>query len=61
MIDFKELNLIGKTLNMPKEEIYSLWEDRMKQVLESAGMNVYSNSELVTSMFECAKKYLMKG
>ena len=48
-IDFKELNLIGKTLNMPKEEIYSLWEDRMKQVLESAGMNIYSNLRRVSS------------
>ena len=60
-IDYKELNLIGKTLNMPQKELYKLWETRMKQVLESAGMNVYSNSELVSSMFDCAKKYLMIG
>ena len=60
-IDYKELNLIGKTLNMPKEEVYHIWEGRMKQVLESAGMNIYSNSELVDAMFDCAKKYLMKG
>ena len=60
-IDYKELNLIGKTLNMPDEEVYSLWENRMKQVLESAGMNIYSNSELINSMFDCAKKCLMKG
>ena len=57
-IDYKEIELIGKTLNMQNEEIYSLWERRMKQVLESAGMNVYSNSGLVDKMFECAKKYL---
>lgn len=60
-IDYKELNLIGKTLNMPTEEIYSMWESRVKQVLESAGMNIYSNSGLITSMFDCAKKYLMKN
>jgi hypothetical protein len=60
-IDFKEISLIGKTLNMPVEEMYSLWELRMKQVLESAGMNIYSNSELVNSMFECAKKQVMKS
>ena len=60
-IDYKELNLIGKTLNISNEELYNIWEGRMKQVLESAGMNVYSNSELVKSMFDCAKKYLMKG
>lgn len=59
-IDYKELNLIGKTLNMPQEEIYHLWETRMKQVLESAGMNIYSNSELVNSMFDCAKKYILR-
>ena len=58
-VDYKELNLIGKTLNMPKEEIYSIWESRMKQVLESAGMNIYSNTGLVEEMFCCAKKYLM--
>ena len=57
-IDYKELKLIGKTLNMPDEEIYNMWEIRLKQVLESAGMNVYANSGLVTSMFDCARKYL---
>lgn len=58
-VDYKELHLIGKTLNMSREEIYSIWEKRMKQVLESSGMNIYSNSELVNSMFECAKKHIM--
>ena len=57
-IDYKELKMIGKTLNMPEEEIYSLWETRMKQVLESAGMNIYANSGLVTTMFDCARKFL---
>ena len=59
-IDYKEIKMIGKTLNMPEEEIYTMWEKRVKQVLESAGMNIYSNSELINSMFDCAKKYLMK-
>ena len=58
-IDYKELKMIGTTLNMPDEEIYLLWENRLKQVLESAGMNIYSNSELINSMFDCAKKYLI--
>ena len=53
--------LIGKTLNMPDEEVYMIWENRVKQVMESAGMNVYSNSGLINTMFDCAKKYLMKG
>ncbi|MCQ2743619.1 MAG: hypothetical protein MJ230_02325 [bacterium] len=59
-IDYKELKLIGKTLNIPNEELYSMWETRLKQVLESAGLNIYSNTELVNSMFDCAKKYLLK-
>ena len=59
-IDYKELQLIGKTLGMPQDEIYTIWENRMKQVLTSAGMNIYSNTELVDSMFGCAKKYCLK-
>ena len=55
-IDYKELELIGKTLNMPQEELFSIWETRLKQILESGGMNIYSNSELVNKMLECAKK-----
>jgi len=58
-IDYKELSLIGKTLNIPKEELFSIWETRMKQVLTSAGMNIYNNSELINSMFECAKKHIV--
>ncbi len=58
-IDYKELELIGKTLNIPSDELYNLWEKRMKQVLESAGMNIYSNSTLVDSMFKCAKKHIL--
>ena len=58
--DIKELKLIGKTLNMPEEEVYTIWENRIKQVLESAGMNIYSNSELINTMFDCAKKYLAR-
>lgn len=60
-IDYKELKLIGKTLNMPDEEVYNMWEQRIKQVLESAGMNVYANSGLLTSMLDCARNYLLKS
>lgn len=60
-IDFKELKLIGKTLNMPEEEIFNMWEVRIKQVLESAGMNIYANSGLVTSMLDCARNYLFNS
>ena len=60
-IDFKELQLIGKTLNMPSEEIYTIWEERVKQVFESAGMNIHSNSALINTMFECAEKYILNN
>ena len=59
-VDYNELALIGKTLNMPVDAVYSLWETRMKQVLQSAGMDIYSNTLLLDSMFECAKKQIIK-
>jgi len=58
-VDYKELSLIGKTLNMKDKEVYSIWEHRIKQVFESVGMNIYSNSGLIDTMLGCAKKYLL--
>ena len=57
-IDFKELTMVAQVLDLSKDDIYSMWEKRMKQVLESNGMNIYSNAALVNSMFDCAKKYI---
>ncbi|MBP7212205.1 helix-turn-helix transcriptional regulator [bacterium] len=57
-IDFKELVMIAQVLDLTKEELYPLWEKRLKQVLESSGMNINSNSALLNSMFSCAKKYI---
>lgn len=57
-IDFKELTMIAQVLDLSKDDIYAMWEKRMKQVLESNGMNIYSNAALVNSMFDCAKKYI---
>lgn len=56
-IDMKELSMIGKTLGLDNDDIYNIWEDRIKQVLEANGMNLSANSGLVNSMLECAKKY----
>ena len=58
-IDYKELKLIGTTLGLEENDIYDIWETRVKQVLESSGMNIYSNSELINAMFNCAKKHLL--
>ena len=57
-IDFKELSTIGKILELDNLDIYNIWEDRLKQVLENNGMDLKSNSELLNSMFECAKKHI---
>ena len=57
-IDFKELAMIAQVLDLSKDDIYSMWEKRMKQVLESNGMNIYYNAALVNSMFDCAKKFI---
>ncbi len=57
-IDFKELTMIAQVLDLNKDDIYTMWEKRMKQVLELNGMNIYSNAALVNTMFDCAKKYI---
>ena len=57
-IDFKELEMIGQVLELDRDDIYTIWEKRMKQVLESNGMNIYSNSTLVKAMLDCAKKFI---
>lgn len=57
-IDFKELAMISQVLDLDKDEIYSMWEKRMKQVLETNGMNIYANAALVNAMFDCAKQHI---
>ena len=59
-IDMKELSMIGSTLSLGNDEIYNIWEERMRQVLEVNGMNLSSNAALINSMFECARKYIDK-
>lgn len=57
-IDFKELQMIGQVLKLNKNEVYNIWEDRLKQVLEINGMNINNNAALINSMLECARKYI---
>ncbi len=57
-IDYKELSMITQVLDIGKDDTYDMWEKRMKQVLETSGMNIYSNAALVNAMFDCAKKYI---
>lgn len=57
-IDYKELSMIANVLGIEKEDVYEMWEKRLKQVLETGGMNIYSNAALVNAMFDCAKRYI---
>ena len=59
-IDFQELNMIGQTLNLNSKDIYALWEKRLKEVLAINGMNIYANSNIINSMFECARKEILR-
>ena len=57
-IDMKELSMIGEILHLDKDDIYNIWEGRIRQVLETNGMNLSANAALVNSMLECARKYI---
>ena len=58
-VDYNELKFIGNTIGMNNEEIFDIWETRLKQTLENGGMNLNSNSELIDKMIACAKKYTL--
>lgn len=60
-VDFKELAMISRVLDIDLIETYNMWEKRMKQVLETNGMNIYANAALVNAMFDCAKKYILRN
>ncbi len=55
-IDFKELTMLSQVLEIDKQDIYDMWEKRMRQVLETNGMNINANATLVNTMFDCVKK-----
>lgn len=57
-LDWKELSLIAQVLDISKEEIYPYWEQRVRQLFQSSGMNLQTNSGLVNAMFDCARKYV---
>lgn len=56
--DWKELQAISRILGIKTEEIYPYWENRIKQIFSNSGMNLQSNSVLISNMFNCAKDYI---
>ena len=57
-LDYSELSFMCNIIGLNKSETFDIWEVRFKQVLENGGMNIYSNSDLVNKMLDCAKKYV---
>jgi transcriptional regulator with XRE-family HTH domain len=57
-LDWKELSIIAQVLDITKEEIYPYWEERTRQLFQSAGMNLQTNQGLIDAMFDCARQYI---
>ena len=57
-VDYNELKFIGVAIGLSKDEIFGMWSMRFRQVLESGGMNIYSNSVLVDKMLACASEVM---
>ena len=57
-LDWKELSLIAQVLELSKEDIYPYWEARLRQLLQSSGVNMQANSGLIDAMFDCARNYV---
>lgn len=58
--DWKENLLLAQILDLAKEEIYPLWEARLKQILQNSGFNVNQNAALMNVMFSCSRDYILK-
>ena len=58
-IDYNELKYIGEVLNLKKEDVFSIWEERFRQVLDLNGMNIYSNSDMIGKMVDCARSFVL--
>ena len=59
-LNWEEVTLIAKILDISKEEIYIHWEMRLRQVLKSAGFNFEANIKMLESMLSCTRDYVTK-
>lgn len=57
-LDWNELKLIGNILQISNDELYPLWENRLKEVLKLSGVNIRDNQDLIDKMFSCAEKHI---
>lgn len=57
-LDWNYLYSIAEVLEISPKELYPYWQARMQQYLIYGGIDVFSNTGLLNSMFEGAKKHL---
>lgn len=57
-LDWNKLSSITAVLEIPNEEIYPYWQSRLQQYFMLGGIDIFSNTALINSMFEGAKKHL---
>ena len=60
-LDWEEVSIIAKVLDISKEEMYTFWENRLRQVLKTAGFNFENNKVLSDAMLNCARDYVHKN
>ena len=59
-LDWGEVTTIAQVLDISVEEIYELWETRLKQVLQYSGFNFEANSGLANALFSCSRDFVYK-
>lgn len=59
-LDWKELSLISQVLDIRQEDIYPYWESRLRNLMQTAGVNMQANAGLINTMFSCAREYIEK-
>ena len=60
-LNWEETSTIAQILDIPKEEIYVHWEERLKQLMQNSGFNFEQNSGLGNAIFSCARNYVEKN
>jgi hypothetical protein len=57
-LDWNLLSTISGILKLEHKEIFPFWKNRLQRYLISGGLDMNTNSELISSIIEGAKKYL---
>lgn len=60
-LDWEAVSVIAQVLDISKEEMYTHWESRLREHLQSSGFNPESNKGLIDAMFSCARDYIYKN